>query len=236
MNKGVIGVLSFIAGAGAGVAGSFIFFEKKYQKKIDETVKKINATSIQGEQNDKPEEAKNEPVQSATVIDIPKEEFKPVVVRTETGTGEISVENSLQKQAALVAREKPDIINYNKMIKELKYVPTNDEEDEEYSKYPYLITDDKIPFGEKTDPDGNPYTVTTLIFYDDGVIADTSYEIIDDVNDVIGNDSLEHFGEFHNRDSVYVRNDRLRTDFEVCMSKLSWGDDILTRMPSLRRE
>lgn len=237
MNKGVVGLLSFIGGALTGVGGAFIFFEKKYQKIIDETVKKINETADKGEPTeminpDVKEEQKPEPVIAEKPIDIPHEEFKPVVVQAETGT--IGLENSLQKQAAKVAREKPDIINYNKMIKELNYVPVNDEEDEEYSQYPYLITDDKIPFGEKTDPEGNPYTKTTLIYYDDGVVADTTYEIIDDVNDIIGTDSLGHFGEFHNRDSIYVRNDRLRTDFEVCLSQLSWEGDILQRMPYLR--
>ena len=237
MNKGVIGILSFIGGAAAGVAGSFIFYEKRYKKQIKEITEKINGTAMTNEEvrmkNEEKTAEKQEPeVKTKENDQKPVDISEPKIEAIQENP--MKLENTLQKQAAKVAREKPDIINYNKMIKELKYEPVNDEEDEEYNKYPYLITPDKIPFGEKTDPEGNPYTKTTLIYYEDGVVADTSYEIIDDVNDVIGNDSLSHFGEFHNRDSIYVRNDRLRTDFEVCMSQLSWEGDILQRMPYLR--
>lgn len=227
MNKGVIGVLSFLGGAIAGVAGAWIFLEKQYRKKTDEVIQRVNETAWKNEEKEEEnKEVRSKKEEERETIPQPKIE----VVEENT----MKLENSLQKQAAKIAREKPDIINYNKMITELEYKPTNDEEDEEYDRFPYLITKDKIPFGEKTDPEGNPYTVTTLIYYDDGVVADTAYEIIDDVNDVIGTDSLGHFGDFPNHDSIYVRNDRLRTDFEVCMSALSWEGDILQRMPYLR--
>ena len=224
MNKTLTAFLAFAGGAGIGSLVTWIFARNKYQKLVNAAVTKIHETAIQGPVESKESEVKEEPV-----AETPDETVQ--TVKTEPQ----KLENELQKKAAEVAREKPNIIDYTKMIKEQKYVPTPPSDSEEYySDYPYLITDDMTPFGEKEDSEGNPYDTITLIYYEDGVIADTTDEIIDDVNETIGTDSLSHFGDFQNKDSIYVRNDRLRADFEVCMSNLSWGDDILTRKPYLR--
>jgi len=235
MNKGVIAVLSFTLGAGIGAAACWIFEEKRWRKLMDISIEKIRKEYGRDQQEtevkvEEPKAENDTPEEKPGVGGKAVEEVKIETVKMNP----MSLTNEFQKKAAEISREKPDIIDYNKMIKELKYTPNVEETDDEYNEYPYLITDEFIPFGEKCDPEGNPYTKTTLIYYDDGVVADTTYEIIDNVNDVIGNDSLAHFGEFASKDSVFVRNDRLRTDFEVCMSALSWEGDILKRMPYLR--
>ena len=237
MNKGVTAVLSFAVGGGLGAAAMWIFEEKRWKKLFNMSVEKIRKEFEEREpksetKEEEPKEEVQETKPEETAVGGPVLEKEPEIVTIKSDPN--SLKNDFQKQAAKIAREKPDIINYNKMIKELKYTPPTNEEDDEYSEYPYLITDEFIPFGEKYDADGNPYTKTTLIYYDDGVVADTAFEVIDNVNDVIGNDSLTHFGEFSSKDSVFVRNDRLHTDFEVCMSALSWEGDILERMPYLR--
>lgn len=232
MNKGVVAVLSFAVGAGIGALGGWIFTKKKYQGIVDNFMKQRN----------------QEPVYIKTETDVKQEikveeksEEKPEPVQTNEVKIEVvpddpmSLENNFQKKAAETARNKPDIINYNKMIEEYKYKQSADAvKDEEYSEYPYLITPDKIPYGDKCDSEGNPYEKVTLIYYEDGVIADTTYEIIDDVDIIIGNDSLTHFGDFPNRDSIFVRNDVLKEDIEVCKSMLTWEGDVLERMPYLR--
>lgn len=232
MNKTLTALLAFAGGAGIGSLVTWIFAKNKYQKLVNEAVIKVHETADVREESEKEQEAvveeqNNEPEHEEVII------HSLETVKTEPG----KLENDLQKKAAEVAREKPNIIDYTKMIKELKYIPTPEaNEDEFYSEYPYLITDDMTPFGEKEDSEGNPYDTITLIYYEDGVIADTTDEIIDDVNNVIGTDSLAHFGDFPNKDSIYVRNDRLRADFEVCMSALSWEDDVLVRKPYLREQ
>ena len=45
----------------------------------------------------------------------------------------------------------------------------------------------------------------------------------DQIEDLIGEDSLSHFGEYED-DSVFVRNDRLRTDYEILADTRRYGD------------
>lgn len=227
MNKGLAAFLAFAGGAGAGSFITWVVTKKKYQQKLNEAVKKMRETA---DQNPPKEEEQTNQNETAEVVEA-KPETTAAVSQNQNN---ISLENDLQKQAAKIAREKPNIINYTKMIKELEYVPQNESKETYYSEYPYLITGDMIPFGEKEDSEGNPYDKVTLMYYEDGVIADTADEIIDDVNDTIGTENLSHFGDFPNKDCIYVRNDRLQIDFEVCMSNLSWEMDVLEMKPYLR--
>lgn len=74
---------------------------------------------------------------------------------------------------------------------------------------PYVIPPEE--FGEK---DG--YETRSLNYYTNGIVTDEFDQPIDndDVDSLIGLDSLNHFGEFED-DSVFVRNDYLETDFEI---------------------
>lgn len=75
---------------------------------------------------------------------------------------------------------------------------------------PYVI--EPTEFGELED-----YAQVSLMFYTDGVLADENDDPINDVDDLIGTDSLTHFGEYED-DSVYVRNERLKCDYEILLS------------------
>ena len=74
---------------------------------------------------------------------------------------------------------------------------------------PYVISPDD--FGEL---DG--YETATLTYYADGVLEDDYYIVIEEseVDKMVGVDSFEHFGE-HEQDTVFVRNEKLKTDFEI---------------------
>lgn len=92
-------------------------------------------------------------------------------------------------------------------------------------------------------PNQNPYVISyeefseehpefskiTLTYFDaDDVLCDDREEIIPDKEYSIGEDSLEHFGEDSNdKDVVYVRNERLSTDYEVVRSQGSYEAVIL---------
>lgn len=72
---------------------------------------------------------------------------------------------------------------------------------------PYVISPEE--FDENDD-----YDTVSLTYYSDGVLADEQGNIIEDVDSLVGKDSLNHFGEYED-DSVFVRNDRLMTDYEI---------------------
>lgn len=61
------------------------------------------------------------------------------------------------------------------------------------------------------------YEVINLTYYADGKLADDMDELVEDVNNVVGLDSLKTFGMYED-DSVFVRNDRLKCDYEIIRS------------------
>lgn len=75
---------------------------------------------------------------------------------------------------------------------------------------PYVIPPEN--FGEIDE-----YEKISLTYYSDRVLVDECDELVEDVEDTVGFDSLTHFGEYED-DSVYVRNDRLKCDYEILWS------------------
>lgn len=58
------------------------------------------------------------------------------------------------------------------------------------------------------------YETESLVYYADGILVDENDDIIEDVDAVVGRDSLDCFGEYED-DSVFVRNDARMTDYEI---------------------
>lgn len=81
---------------------------------------------------------------------------------------------------------------------------------------PYIIS--PAEFGEI---DG--YNTETLIYYNDGVLADNDGNRIEDIESYIGYESLNHFGEYE-QDSIHVRNDDTMTDYEVLLDEGNYED------------
>ena len=95
---------------------------------------------------------------------------------------------------------------------------TNDEGGEKpvSRREPYVIS--PAEFGE----DDN-YETITLIYYNDGVLADHDNNRIEDIEACIGYEALNHFGEYED-DSVYVRNDDTMMDYEVLLDESNYAD------------
>lgn len=82
---------------------------------------------------------------------------------------------------------------------------------------PYVINDDE--FGNMED---EGYDMETLYYYLDGTLADGDDNRVD-LDDLIGADALNHFDEYV-QDTVYVRNEKYRTDYEVLLMQRSFAD------------
>ena len=68
------------------------------------------------------------------------------------------------------------------------------------------------------------YKAITLKYFVDGtLIYDDNDEPVDDVEDVIGIDALDCFGE---DDAVYVRDDERKIDYEVLLDMRTYADYI----------
>lgn len=118
---------------------------------------------------------------------------------------------------------KKEYKNYRTTIESLRY--TNEEKKKEGPK-PYVISPDE--FGN-SDED---YTCISLSYYEDQVLADDADHIVEDVENVVGFESLTHFGEYED-DCVYVRNDRRKCDYEILLRQEKYTD-VLKRKPYLR--
>ena len=67
------------------------------------------------------------------------------------------------------------------------------------------------------------YEIVSLTYYDDGILANENDEIVEDVEELIGADSLNRFGEYED-DSVYVRDERIKTDYEILRDRRNYTD------------
>ena len=74
------------------------------------------------------------------------------------------------------------------------------------SDRPYVITPEE--FGD------SDYAIISLTYYTDGTVTNEKNKIVANVDELVGLDSLNHFGEYED-DSVFVRNDALQIDFEI---------------------
>lgn len=63
----------------------------------------------------------------------------------------------------------------------------------------------------------------TLIYYKDGVLADTFGNVIKDINGEVGPEALKTFG-LYDDESVYVRNDNNDFDYEIIRSPKTYVD------------
>ena len=90
---------------------------------------------------------------------------------------------------------------------------------------PYVIPPDE--FGTIDD-----YDTISLTYYADGVVADDLDYRVENVDEVIGLESLCRFGEFED-DAVFVRNDELKSDYEILRDTRRYED--VTRATGPRR-
>lgn len=95
--------------------------------------------------------------------------------------------------------------NYSNIAKEVEPIMTK----------PYVILPEE--FGEAD------YPTESLTYYADGILTDDRNNIIEDVERMVGTESLNHFGEYED-DSVFVRNDELRTDYEILLDNQRFYD------------
>lgn len=115
-----------------------------------------------------------------------------------------------------VPEEKPedDMERYTDIMTKLGYEPKKEEEPVVIK--PYIISPEE--FGEDSD-----YETISLTYYADGVLTDEMNELVEDIDNVVGKDSLTHFGDYE-EDSVFVRNERLKHDYEILLDLRKYSE------------
>lgn len=127
--------------------------------------------------------------------------------RTQKDEGDVD----FKKYASIIQKE--GYTDYSRSVEEKK--------GEAFVEKPYVISPDE--FGEFEE-----YEKISLTYYADEVLADENDEEVDDVDEIVGEESLNHFGEYED-DSVFVRNDRLKCDYEILLDQRNYSDVAKTR-------
>lgn len=119
-----------------------------------------------------------------------------------------------------------DKTKYQKEPKALK----DGEEPVVAEKEPYVIPPES--FGEEMG-----YEQISLTYYADGTLTgdDDKPMSADDIRDTVGHDSLTRFGEYED-DSVFVRNDTLKCEYEILMDHRTYRDMMKTVSPHSQEE
>lgn len=150
-----------------------------------------------------------------TQSDEPVEKEEDILEETDE---EVNALTDIRKYATMIQKQGyVDYANTGKPAKEVDNVNA-----------PFVIPPEE--FGER---DG--YETISLIYFADGVLTDDDYEIVEDVDNVVGRESLNHFGEYED-DSVFVRNDELTADYEILLDQRNYRDVIKTKPHSAEVE
>lgn len=184
----------FLAGATVGAAAAWFGLKKRYEQIAQEEIDSVKAVYS----------AKKEPVS----VDARHDELQE--------------EN---QHKADIAKLKPDLVKYAAKLQEEAYInytehsKKNIEEmnEESMTDAPYVISPDEFSTFDD-------YTTISLVYYNgDDVLADEENELIEDLANTVGEDFASHFGEYED-DSVFVRNDRLKCDYEILRDNRSYSD------------
>lgn len=89
--------------------------------------------------------------------------------------------------------------------------------------FPYVITEEEFMQDEEN------YSKISVKYYDkDSSLVDDRDQYIPNADSIVGDDNMEQFGiGTDSPDIVYVRNDRLESDFEVTREHANYSIDIL---------
>lgn len=140
---------------------------------------------------------------------IAEEEIKSVK-ETLSGKTEVRVEESVEPEEDIEELTEEEKEEYKNIITDYTSMSKKEKEDDEMKKKkPYIIPPEE--FGEKDE-----YDLISLTYHSDHVLVNNLDEVIKgkELESLIGKDSLSHFGEYED-DSVFVRNEKLKTDIEI---------------------
>lgn len=128
-----------------------------------------------------------------------------------------SAEDNRKKPAETESSDfqKPDLMSfYSNKIHREGYL--GDDKKSESVESLYIIPPEA--FGELDE-----YDQISLTYYADGVLADENDEVIDNGEEIVGKEALNRLGKYED-DSVFVRNDRLKTDYEILLDKRDYSE------------
>lgn len=161
---------------------------------------------------DKYEKLAEEDFNSRRVFDEDKKDESKEPVAEKTADSRTVDKPSIAEYAAILQKE--GYVNYNDM-------PEKKQKQEIVVDRPYVIQPSE--FGEFDD-----YEKISLTYTADGVLLDDMNEIVDDIEETVGEYSLERFGEYED-DAVHVRNGSKKCDYEILLDHRNYQEILETQ-------
>ncbi len=191
--------LAFVLGVATGALVANKYLKTKYEKIADEEIASVKAVYWTKTNPEAAAYAKKD-------VEYTEEVYKQY--------------QQAAKSVAEQAKEKPDIVKYAEKLHKEGYTnySTTAKPDTPDLGEPYVIPPED--FGEFDD-----YEKISLIYWADRVLTDDNNEVVEDLEGSVGIDSLTAFGEYED-DSVFVRNSRLRCDYEILLDQRNFKDVI----------
>lgn len=210
MNNTVKILAAFALGCAAGAAVTDIFFKKKYSKQLEEAINKYDE---EHNNTDIPVNTSNDDVKPAAPAENTDIFARKTLERTDyteflrnNPYGVLTRDNAedilVQEEHPMDDDEEPDEAAESREMETVTEVINK-------AKAPKIIRADD--FGEM------PYLDKVELYYyrEDGVLATENDEVIHDIQEVVG-DCLRKYGFADNDEStLYVRNLRRGTDYEI---------------------
>lgn len=197
---------AFLMGAALGGAAVWYITKDRYAQLAEEEINSVKEAYAKMEsKKEKAEKA----MQKYRGDDEDAHEGQTVVIATK-----VAEKGSIAEYAKRVQNGAP--MEYSKTVVPPKTEkPVGLPQSENSGEVPYIISPEEF--------DGlDGYTPVSLVYFDDGVLSDDLGIIVDDVDEIIG-DALSHFGEYED-DSVYVRNDAKRCDYEILRDERTYDE------------
>lgn len=210
MKKKLFNVLLFTAGAAVGSLVTWKVVKTKYERIAQEEINSVKETwarmmreeseTYAASEDDEQDDEEDDP------DDAEDDDFDAVEYDQRTVTAYHEIAN-MYKQSGNKAETEGEGEG-----------DQDEEEDVPYINGPVLILPEDFGDG---DYDHELYCLT---YYNDGVLADDWFKKYD-VDETIGEDSVNHFGEYVNG-VIHVRNERLNADYEVVRDPRNYADII----------
>ena len=197
MNKNIVNIAIFAAGALLGSVATWLVLRKKYEERERKEIEEIKAALLPKKNIDETTDEEQESAERSKP-DIPDPRKSELTSNDDETDEEVG---DMRKRYEKFVQ----LTDYNKIFDDEEVAPV--EED-----LPKVIPPEE--FGDIED-----YDQISLTYYADGYLADdfNNYEVMEDIDAHVGKESLKTFGRYE-EDSVYIRNDNEQTYYEILRS------------------
>lgn len=158
-----------------------------------------------------------------------RESFSP----PESDVAKESHPDAVKAEAMDESHNKPTLMEYAALIRQERYGenPGSDQKQERESQadeIPYVISPQEFA-------EDDEYEKISLTCYSDGVLETDDEELVENVEELVGPDALSSFGVYED-DTVYVRNNAKKCDYEIILDERSYAEIAQKRTPKTEIE